>query len=132
MLKITFLLASLMAGILSLSAQDMDTSKSAAVTFETASHSFGKFSSRDGAVHYEFRYTNTGSAPLVIVNTEVTCTCLKAEVQKKPVMPGESAVVKVTYTPKKREYGEFTNHIKVYTNAPERRQILTVTGEVVK
>lgn len=129
--KIAIPLLIMLLSTLTASAQDNEP-KTAAISFEKNRYDFGSFSAKDGARKYEFRYTNTGSAPLVIVNTEVTCTCLSIDVQKKPVMPGESAVVKVTYTPKKRETGKFTNYIKVYTNTPDRRQTLTVTGEVVR
>lgn len=44
-----------------------------------------------------FRFTNIGDAPLVIADVNASCGCTKPRWDKKPVMPGKSGVIHVTY-----------------------------------
>lgn len=46
---------------------------------------------------FEYPFTNKGTAPLVISEIKVQCTCTKFEFPKEPVMPGASGVIKVTF-----------------------------------
>ena len=44
--------------------------------FESSFHNFGSVPRRGGDLVWEFEYTNDGSAPLVIVRAQTTCSCL--------------------------------------------------------
>ena len=70
-----------------------------------------------------------GNAPLVVVRAETSCTCTKADISKKPVMPGQEGTVTVTYNPR-RQHGAFNKAISIYTNVPGARYVVTLRGEV--
>jgi hypothetical protein len=73
-----------------------DTSKVAKLAFAETHFNFGGV--RSGVVvEHEFSFTNTGKVPLVISHAESTCGCTVPEWPKKPVMPGESGVLKVKF-----------------------------------
>lgn len=104
--------------------------KIARITFEETVMNYGKIPDKE-SVTREFAFTNTGDAPLVILRTEVSCSCLETEYPKDPVPSGGSGVIKVTYVAKKgvRQFQVMTD---VITNTPEKRHTLFSEGEVVK
>ncbi|HIW97272.1 MAG TPA: DUF1573 domain-containing protein [Candidatus Tidjanibacter gallistercoris] len=102
------------------------------LTFDRQEHDFGTLHFRGEARTAAFTFTNTGSAPLVITRTEQSCTCLSVSYPRKPVMPGESGTLEITYTPK-NETGPFNNNVKIYSNTGSGRPaVVFVRGEVVK
>lgn len=101
------------------------------ITFAQTVRNFGTVYYKGEPQVREYRFTNTGDSPLVILRTELSCTCLSADFPKKPIQPGESGVIKVKYTPKK-DLGEFRNTIRVITNTVQKRHTLFAEGEVVK
>lgn len=101
------------------------------ITFTQTKHDFGKVVYRGKPHTFEFEFTNTGDAPLVILRTELSCTCLSSDFPKKPIAPGQSGKITVTYTAKK-DMGAFSNTVTVVTNATAKRHTLFVEGEVVK
>lgn len=103
----------------------------ATISYEKVKHDFGTISERDGDVTYAFRFTNTGSAPLLIVRAQASCGCTTPEYPKEPIRPGESGAVTVTYHTKGRP-GAFQKSIYVYDNSsPNHRTTLIITGNVI-
>ncbi len=100
--------------------------------FEITSHDFGNIREADGPVSYDFEFTNAGDEPLVIISANASCGCTKPEIPKKPVAPGKSAKIKVTYLPTGRP-GEFNKTVRVRTNAkrPYKQVNLKITGVVI-
>ncbi|HZF66237.1 MAG TPA: DUF1573 domain-containing protein [Chitinophagaceae bacterium] len=45
-----------------------------------------------------WRFTNTGTKPLVIENASATCGCTIAEKPQQPIMPGEEGTIKAKFT----------------------------------
>lgn len=48
-------------------------------------------------LNMEFRFTNTGSEPLIISNYKVQCSCTKVTYPLEPVLPGEPGVIAVSF-----------------------------------
>ena len=48
------------------------------VKFETESRDFGEIQEKEGPVSYVFKYTNTGSTPLVLTQVQASCGCTLA------------------------------------------------------
>ena len=69
------------------------------MTFDELKHNFG-FIRQGEIVSHEFTFTNTGDAPLVISETEVTCECTKVEFPKEPIAPKTTGKIKVTFDSK--------------------------------
>lgn len=116
---------------LPLMSQTPATQKLPQITFTETKYDFGKLKYRGPGITHEFAFTNTGDAPLVIMHAEVTCRCLKVSYPKKPVDPGQSGTIAVTYSPK-NELGSFSNDVRIYTNGADRRHIVKVEGEVIR
>jgi hypothetical protein len=81
-------------------------------------------------VTYNFRFKNTGKKPLIITNTTASCGCTVPEKPEKPILPGETAFIKVVFNSKGKA-GMNNKTISVTSNArPEFPQLL-LNGEVV-
>lgn len=103
----------------------------AAMSFGQQEISLGTISEDDPPRTAVFRFTNRGDMPLVVTQVRTTCGCLTAAGDRRPVLPGDSASVRVTFDPDGHP-GKLLRKVFVYTNisatAPTAR--LTLTGEV--
>lgn len=88
----------------------------------------GKFDSREQQ-KVTFSIRNTGEHPLMIDHVETSCECTTARYSDKPVSPGSTLTIEVTYTPDGPE--PFTRDISVYCNIPSSPLELTITGEAL-
>ncbi len=75
-----------------------------------------------------FAVKNSGNEPLLIKNVEAACGCTVAEWDKKPMEPGDSTDISVTYNAEM--LGHFTKQVAIYTNAAKRPTYLTIYGNV--
>src|ERR1700753_2564715 len=71
----------------------------AKMKFEKETHDFGKIKPGD-IVNFDFKFTNTGNAPLIITDGYASCGCTKPTWPTTPVKPGESGVIHVTFDSK--------------------------------
>jgi hypothetical protein len=60
-------------------------------------HMISVLSRKGTPVSYNFVFTNTGKAPLVLSNAVGSCGCTAAEWPKEAIAPGKTGVIKVTY-----------------------------------
>ena len=79
-------------------------------------HDFGMFRTQDTLVHY-FVYKNSGTEPLVIQKVETSCGCTRATFSKKPLAPGGTDSIRVTYDGNGFSQGHFIKGCDVYSNA---------------
>lgn len=93
-------------------------------------YQFGTIVRENGPVKHEFRYRNEGDRPLVIVGTQVNCSCTKVICSKRPLAPGEEAVITVIYDPK-RQSGTFYKTITIQSNTPAKQSILVIGGNIL-
>lgn len=100
----------------------------AKVKFETITHNFGNVIEGQIA-RYDFKFTNTGTDPLILSNVQASCGCTSPKWPREPIAPGASAVVTAEYNSSGRP-GNFTKNIFVYSNGGD--VTLTITGIVVK
>jgi len=77
-----------------------------------------------------FRVTNTGQYPYWIYDAKGTCDCVVASVPDHPILPGESALLRVSFN-SNGKLGESRPVIIVYDNsAPNKRSVLHVKAHV--
>lgn len=76
----------------------------------------------------KFKFTNTGTEPLIIKNAKASCGCTVPDYPKGEIQPGESGEIKVKYATNR--VGKFTKTITLTTNASKKPTILTIKGEV--
>ena len=61
-----------------------------------------------------FTFKNTGDAPLIITGARGSCGCTVPSYPKKPIAPGETAVIEVRYDTKR--VGAFRKSVRITTN----------------
>ena len=105
--------------------------KGAHLRLENATYNFGDVPRKGGDLVHEFRFTNDGTEPLVLLRVIISCSCLKADFSKRPVAPGDSGVVRITYQPHKSEPGAFNKVIQIYSNSVDGRDVVTVQGNSI-
>lgn len=113
------------------SAQTTTTAEGTPVfTPEKVEHDFGFIQEEEGFASYTFKFVNTGTAPLIVSHVQSSCGCAEPEWTPEPVEPGKTGYVTITYDAMGRP-GPFKKNITVYTNERNRRQRLSIIGDVV-
>lgn len=77
-----------------------------------------------------FKFKNAGKAPLIISNIKSSCGCTVPEKPEKPVMPGETAEIKIKYDTSR--IGPFSKTITITSNAFEESKTLSIKGRVLE
>lgn len=121
MKKIIYTFSLILIGLVAVQAQE--------ASFDSSELDYGEIAKgADG--HGTFTFKNTGDKPLIIKNVKPSCGCTVAEYPKEPVMPGNSAEIKVGYNT--NIVGPFSRTIEVYSNSENgARKILRVKGNVL-
>ena len=101
------------------------------MVFDRVTHDFGDVPRKGGDLVKEFRFVNKGDAPLVIKKITKSCSCMSVVYSRKPVMPGEAAVIKIKYEPHKVEPGVFHKAIQIYSNESTEVRLITIQGNSV-
>lgn len=100
----------------------------AEIKFELVEHNFGTI--KEGTLAaYEFVFTNTGKAPLILSNVQPSCGCTAPEWSKEPIAPGAKGKIKAVYNSHGRP-GTFQKYITVKSNAQNGEVSLTIKGTV--
>ena len=97
--------------------------------FETMEVDYGTIIQESDPFRF-FKFTNTGDAPLVIKHAKGSCGCTVPTYPKEPILPGESAEIKVRYDTKR--VGPFTKTVTLTTNEDVEKKILRIKGKVEK
>jgi archaellum component FlaG (FlaF/FlaG flagellin family) len=115
-------------------ADDVETQKALALQDSTtvqiidSAYNFGKVT--DGEkVNYSYRFKNTGTKPLVIVEATASCGCTVPQKPERPILPGETGFIKIIFDSKGR-VGNAHKTITVKSNANPEFPILFLTGDV--
>lgn len=100
------------------------------ISFEKTVHDFGEID--PGTKNKgEFKFTNTGNAPLKINKIKSTCRCTASSLARKNYRPGESGTIKVTYSASTKP-GQDTKYLYVPSNDPENPNVkLAVKAKII-
>jgi hypothetical protein len=78
-----------------------------------------------------FKVTNTGEHPYLVRSVKTTCDCTLFRVPKKPLMPGETATIRVEFDSAGKS-GVAQPGIIVYDNSsPNLRSIIYLSGYII-
>jgi hypothetical protein len=99
------------------------------VDFNETFHDFGDLIQGDKASH-TFEFTNTGKQPLVISNVLTTCGCTATKWPKKPIQPGKTGQIKITFD-STGKMGKQNKIITVLTNADPQHTRLSISASVL-
>jgi Protein of unknown function (DUF1573) len=98
------------------------------VKWETVEHDFGTIKQGD-SVEYEFRFTNTGSEPLIIEDAKGSCGCTVPQKPSGPVAPGASDVIKVKFNSAGKS-GAQKKTVTLTANTEPITTMLTIMAQV--
>ncbi len=98
------------------------------LSFEKSTHNFGKIK-QNQPVTVEFTFVNSSAKTVIIEDATAECGCTKPEFPPRPIQPGKSGSIKVTYDSK--TMGVFTKKITVKLVNDDNPVVLTISGEVV-
>lgn len=100
------------------------------ITFEAQTVAYGEVA-KGGDGRRTFKFTNTGSEPLLIKSAKSSCgACLVPTFPSQPIMPNEGGTVEVVYDTQR--VGAFAKTVTLTTNdAANETTTLRVTGTVV-
>lgn len=100
----------------------------AKIEFDKLEHDYGTIDQGANGTT-EFRFTNTGTEPLIISNAKGSCGCTVPEWPKEPIAPGASAAIKVKYDTKR--VGPISKTVTITSNAVENATaLLKIKGTV--
>ncbi|MFA5231970.1 MAG: DUF1573 domain-containing protein [Candidatus Omnitrophota bacterium] len=77
---------------------------------------FGKIRVAGGIVKHVFSLKNDSNDNLNISGTHASCGCTVSEIDKKVILPGESALLEVKFNPK-GYFGKITQFVYVNTDS---------------
>lgn len=117
-----------LSAIIGMQAQEKVAS-GAHIDFETDVIDYGTIEQNADGVR-EFKFTNTGNEPLVISNAKGSCGCTVPSWPKKPINPGETAVIQVKYATNR--LGPINKSVTVQSNADNETVVLRIKGNVVE
>ena len=89
-----------------------DTQKMPVIEFEETDYNFGTITEGE-FVDHNFKFTNTGDAPLIISRASASCGCTVPSPPKGPILPGQSSEI----------------HVRFNSHNKENQQVKTITIE---
>ena len=129
LLKNTFLLLALFLGMSAIAQSGSKLMEEKGVfTFETMEIDYGTIEHNADGVR-AFKFTNTGTAPIIISQVKGSCGCTVPTKPNGPIMPGESAEIGVKYATNR--VGQFAKTVTVTSNASEPIITLKIKGNVL-
>ena len=127
---IVFFLMLLTASI-SFAQEEIKQKDKGEMKFEKTQHNFGVFSEDTAIVSYDFVFTNVGKSPLIIHQVSASCGCTIPEYTLKPIMPGKTGKISVTYNGKGRRPGVFRKSITIHNNGKQTPVRIYIEGEMI-
>jgi len=101
-----------------------DLNKFPVMEFETREIDFGTHNEGD-ILDTVFTFKNTGDAPLIITKIKTSCGCTTPYWPKKPIKPGESEEIKVSFNTNNKP-GKQTKTITIHTNTKNLTEVIKI------
>ena len=113
----------------SANAKSQENSINAAIEFESKVVDYGIIEhNSDG--QREFKFKSTGTDPLIIKSAKGSCGCTVPKWPRKPIAPGESEEIKVTFNSAGKS-GKQSKTITLVTNAIPNTTVLTISANIL-
>lgn len=108
-------------------ARDAQATEYPVMTFDETEYDFGTID-KGNPVEHKFTFTNTGKAPLVIVDAKSSCGCTVPEYSRNPVAPGEKGELLVKYNASGTN--AVTKSITITANTEKGKELLKIKAFV--
>lgn len=99
------------------------------MVFNKKEHDFGDITDGE-TVNYSFTVSNAGEADLVITNASASCGCTVPDYPKKPIKPGESGKIKVSFDSSNKP-GMQQKSVTITSNTEKGSDVLTIKANVL-
>ena len=98
------------------------------IVFADVAHDFGDID-QDTKNTKVFKFTNTGTEPLIIEDAAGSCGCTVPKFPKEPIKPGETGEIEVVYSPGKQQ-GAQTKTITITANTSPITSTINISANV--
>lgn len=108
----------------------MNAATNDSIVFDKLMHPFSSFPEDGDPQTCQFRFTNHGKKLVAVAKVQTTCGCAVASYTSKPVRPGETGTIRITYHPQGRP-GRFNRSALVQFSGSPQVVKLIITGNVI-
>ena len=108
---------------------DVPTGPLTTVNFAQTTFDFGDVDDGEMVTHV-YKFTNTGSEPLVIKDAKGSCGCTVPKWPKTPIPPGEQGEIQVEFNSKGKT-GKQSKRVTITANTDPAQSFLTISGNVI-
>ena len=98
------------------------------VKFTDISHNFGNIQ-QDTKNTKIFKFTNTGTEPLIIESAKGSCGCTVPKFPKEPILPGKTGDIEVVYSPGKQK-GAQNKTVTITANTTPIKTVINIMATV--
>ncbi len=105
-----------------------DNTPKTTISFAESEHNFGSVN-QDSENKHVFKFTNTGTEPLIITNAKGSCGCTVPTYPKEPIAPGATGDIEVVYKPGKQK-GSQTKTVTVTANTEPSNTVVYIKADV--
>ncbi|RMF04691.1 MAG: DUF1573 domain-containing protein [Bacteroidetes bacterium] len=98
------------------------------MTFEETTFDFGTVNEGE-MVEHTYKFTNTGSEPLVLSDAKGSCGCTVPQWPREPIAPGQSGEITVQFNSKGKK-GKRNQKVTITANTNPPQTFIYLTGEV--
>ncbi len=99
------------------------------IKFEEETHDFGRITQGE-KVAYAFKFKNTGKTNLIISAANGSCGCTIPEYPKKPIAPGEEAMINVVFASEGKS-GKVEKSVTIVTNCEPSTKIIYIKADII-
>lgn len=99
------------------------------IVFVEDAWNFGAIQQGD-KVEHTFEFENAGTEPLILSNVLTTCGCTASDWPREPILPGDLALLKVTFN-SAGKIGVQNKIITIVSNATNPRERIRITTNVL-
>ena len=99
-----------------------------AFAFDEEKHDFGDITQGE-KVEYIFKFTNSGTEPLIISNVLTTCGCTAPTWPKDPIAPNGKGEIKIVFN-SSGKMGKQNKVITIMSNSVNQKDRISITANV--
>ena len=99
------------------------------IKFDEETHDFGRITQGE-KVSTAFKFKNTGGSNLLISSAAGSCGCTVPEYPKKPIAPGEEAVINVVFSSEGKS-GIVEKSVTLVTNCEPSTKIIYIKANII-
>ena len=108
----------------------VDTVNVAKFDFEETTYNFGTI--QEGKfVEHAYKFTNSGTIPLIIKDATATCGCTVPKWPKEPVPPGGTGEISVKFNTMKKTENQ-SKPVTITANTYPSKTVIRIEGYVIK